>query len=102
MHAQEKIQDLNALLNQSGGKTTVSKSTLKNNQEKSNDDELLKEIFFDAHGMIAVVNGRDAVKWERVDKPVQDMDHGQISLLNILLRLILINILSFPHSLVLN
>ncbi len=74
LHAQEKIQDLNALLDQSGGKINFSKSTLKNNQEKSSNTELLKETFFDAHGIIAVVNGKDAVKWDRVDKPVQDMD----------------------------
>ena len=79
LHAQQKIQDLNALLDQSGGKTNFSKSTLKNNQEQSNNPELLKETFFDAHGMIAVVNGKDAVKWERVDKPVQDMDLKSVS-----------------------
>ena len=79
LHAQQKIQDLNALLNQSGGKTNFSKSTLKNNQEQSNNPELLKETFFDAHGVIAVVNGKDAVKWDRVDKPVQDMDLKSVS-----------------------
>lgn len=79
LHAQEKIQDLNALLDQSGGKTNFSKSTLKNNQEKSSNPELLKETFFDAHGIIAVVNGKDAVKWDRVDKPVQDMDLKSVS-----------------------
>ena len=79
LHAQQKIQDLNALLDQSGGKTNFSKSTLKNNQEQSNNPELLKETFFDAHGMIAVVNGKDAVKWDRVDKPVQDMDLKSVS-----------------------
>ena len=79
LHAQQIIQDLNALLDQSGGKTNFSKSTLKNNQEKFNNSELLKETFFDAHGIIAVVNGRDAVKWDRVDKPVQDMDLKSVS-----------------------
>lgn len=74
LHAQKKIQDLNSLLNPSGGKTNFSKSALKNNPEQSTNPELLKETFFDAHGMIAVVNGKDAVKWDRVDKPVQDMD----------------------------
>lgn len=79
LHAQQKIQDLNALLDQSGGKTNFSKSTLKNNQEQSKNSELLKEIFFDSHGMIAVVNGKDAVKWDRVDKPVQDMNLKSVS-----------------------
>ena len=79
LHAQQKIQDLNALLDQSGRKTNFSKSTLKNNPEQSTNPELLKEIFFDAHGVIAVVNGKDAVKWNRVDKPVQDMDLKSVS-----------------------
>lgn len=79
LNAQQKIQDLNALLGESGGKTNFTKSTLKKNQEKSTNPELLKEIFFDAHGMIAVSNGKDPIKWDRVDKPVQDMDLQSVS-----------------------
>lgn len=79
LHAQQKIQNLNALLDQSGGKTNFTTSTLKNNQEQSNDSKLLTKTFFDAHGVIAVVNGKDVVKWERVDKPVQDMDLKSVS-----------------------
>lgn len=73
MHAQEKIQDLNAVLNQSGGNAILSTSTSASNQQQANSTKQLRKTFFDAHGVIAVVNRETAVKWDRVDKPVQDL-----------------------------
>lgn len=79
LQAQESIQNLNALLGQA--RNTPSQSL---RQTSSPSIELLKKDFFEARGIMSVVNSTEAVKWERADKPLEVFQVKSMSEINVL------------------